>query len=84
MREKIKKKRKETNSYLQEDMTSSVFWDITPCSPLKVDRRLGETYLIHLQGYVPPKRRMTFRGLQGVISQKIVLFITTAVSTSNP
>jgi hypothetical protein len=36
---------------------SAIFWDITPCSPL---RNLG------------------------VISQKMVLFITTAVRTSNP
>jgi hypothetical protein len=35
-------------------------------------------------GDVPPKRRLTFNGLHGVISQKIVLFITTAVRTSNP
>jgi hypothetical protein len=34
--------------------------------------------------YVPPKRRLTFNGLHGVMSQKIVLFITTAVITSNP
>jgi hypothetical protein len=34
--------------------------------------------------YVPPKLRLTFNGLHGVISQKIVLFITTAVRTSNP
>jgi hypothetical protein len=33
---------------------------------------------------VPPKRRLTFSGLHGVIPQEIVLFITTAVSTSNP
>jgi hypothetical protein len=31
-----------------------------------------------------PKSRLTFTGLHGVISQKIVLFITTAVRTSNP
>jgi hypothetical protein len=30
------------------------------------------------------KRRLTFNGLHGVISQKIELFITTAVRTSNP
>jgi hypothetical protein len=29
---------------------SSIFWDITPCSPLKVKRRFGGTYRIHLQG----------------------------------
>jgi hypothetical protein len=33
--------------------------------------------------YVPPKRRLTLNGLHGVISQKMVLFITTAVRTSN-
>jgi hypothetical protein len=30
-----------------------------------------------------PKRRLTINGLHGVISQNIVLFITTAVRTSN-
>jgi hypothetical protein len=30
---------------------------------------------------VPPKRQFIFNGLHGVISQKIVLFITTAVNT---
>jgi hypothetical protein len=30
------------------------------------------------------KRRLTLNGLQGVISQKMVLFITAAVRTSNP
>jgi hypothetical protein len=34
--------------------------------------------------YVPPKCRLTVNGLHGVISQKIVLFITTAVRTSDP
>jgi hypothetical protein len=34
--------------------------------------------------YVPPKRRLTLNGLHGVISQKMVRFITTAVRTSNP
>jgi hypothetical protein len=31
-------------------MKNSVFWDITPCSPLKVKRRMGETCRLHLQG----------------------------------
>jgi hypothetical protein len=26
-----------------------ILWDITPCSPLKVNRRFGETYRLHLQ-----------------------------------
>jgi hypothetical protein len=33
--------------------------------------------------YDLPKRRLTFNGLHGFISQKIALFITTAVRTSN-
>jgi hypothetical protein len=31
-------------------MKSSIFWDITPCSPLKVNRRFGGIYCLHLQG----------------------------------
>jgi hypothetical protein len=31
-------------------MKSTIFWDITPCSPLNVDRRFGGTYRLHLQG----------------------------------
>jgi hypothetical protein len=31
-------------------MNSFVFWDIMPCSPLKVDRRFGATCRLHLQG----------------------------------
>jgi hypothetical protein len=41
-------------------LQGTIFWDITPCSPLNVNR------------------------LDGVISQKIVPFITTAVKSSNP
>jgi hypothetical protein len=29
---------------------STSFWDITPCSPLSVDRRFGGKYRLHLQG----------------------------------
>jgi hypothetical protein len=29
---------------------SAIFWDITPCSSLSVDRRFGGTYRLHLQG----------------------------------
>jgi hypothetical protein len=31
-------------------MKSIVFWDMTPCSPLSVNRRFGGTYRLHLQG----------------------------------
>jgi xanthosine utilization system XapX-like protein len=34
--------------------------------------------------YVPPKLRWNFNGLHGVVSQKVVRFITTAVRTSDP
>jgi hypothetical protein len=34
--------------------------------------------------YVPPRRRVQLNVLHGDISQKMVLFITTAVKTSNP
>jgi hypothetical protein len=29
---------------------STIFWDITPCSLLSVNRRFGGTYRLHLQG----------------------------------
>jgi hypothetical protein len=31
-------------------MKISIFWDITPCTPLKVNRRFGGTNCLHLQG----------------------------------
>jgi hypothetical protein len=31
-------------------LNSTTFWDISPCSPLSVNRRLVETYRLHLQG----------------------------------
>jgi hypothetical protein len=40
-------------------MKSTVFWYITPCSPLKVNRNFGGTYHHHLQG----------RRISGAISQ---------------
>jgi hypothetical protein len=90
-------------------MKTTIFWDITPYSPLKVNRRFGGIYRLHLQGrrisqarnqresrwkaeplrpwirrrYFPPKRRLPFNGLHGVISQKTALFIITSVRTSN-
>jgi hypothetical protein len=27
----------------------SVFWDITPCTPLKINRRFGEIFRLHFQ-----------------------------------
>jgi hypothetical protein len=57
---------------------------------LKVNPRFKGTCCLHLQGHgrwrqhVSPKRQLTFNGLHGIISQKIELFITTAVRTSSP
>jgi hypothetical protein len=31
-------------------MKSAIFWVITPCSPLKINRRFRGTYRLHLQG----------------------------------
>jgi hypothetical protein len=31
-------------------MKSSIFWDITQCSPLKDNRRFGSAYCLHLHG----------------------------------
>jgi hypothetical protein len=33
-------------------MKSTIFWDITPCSPLKVGWRFGATYRLHSQGRI--------------------------------
>jgi hypothetical protein len=35
---------------LQCPLKSSISWDITPCSPLKVNRRFGGTCRLHFQG----------------------------------
>jgi hypothetical protein len=33
--------------------------------------------------YIPPKHRLTFNGLHGVIFQKVVFFVTTSMRTSD-
>jgi hypothetical protein len=85
-------------------MKSSIFSDITPSSPLKVNWRFGGTGHLHLQGRrintwrmpssgmwrrlelvwtnVPPKRRFT-QDLHGATSQKTAFFIVNAVKTTN-
>jgi hypothetical protein len=87
-------------------LKSSVFWDILPHSPLKVNQHFGGTCCLHhklcllsascwilarltprpwrWRQYVPLKRQLTLNGLHGVVYQKMVLFITTAVWTSSP
>jgi hypothetical protein len=83
--------------YLRRDgdkrnMNVAIFWDIASCSAY-VSRRFGGTYDLRLQGgksaeqetsvqQEAPKRLFT-DGLYGAISQKMAIFITTAVITSN-
>jgi hypothetical protein len=62
-------------------MKSTMFRNITPCSPLEVNRRFGRTYRLHLQGRRISQARNqresrwhAFNGLHGVISQKMLLF----------
>jgi hypothetical protein len=38
-------------------MKSCIFWYITPCSPLKGNRRFGGTYRLHLQGRIISQAR---------------------------
>jgi hypothetical protein len=58
----------------RKKMARPNFWDMTPCSPVRCSRRVGGTYRLHLQGL-----RVQLYGLHGVISQKMILFKTTAV-----
>jgi hypothetical protein len=73
-------------------LKSSVFWDVSLCSPLKI-KQSKASYLFHagfLLGLffdpedIIPKLRLTFNGLHVSISKKIELFIATDVRTSNP
>jgi hypothetical protein len=63
-------------------MKNSAFWDITQCSPLKVDRRFGGTYCLHFEVWINEARRqqaepcrLIFNRLRDVISQKIELVL---------
>jgi hypothetical protein len=56
-------------------MKSTISWDITPCSPLSVNRRFGGTYRPHLQGRKNKfSKKPTWKQVS-VISQKTVLFV---------
>jgi hypothetical protein len=50
-------------------MKSSNFWDITPCSPLKVNRRFGGTCLLHVQG----QRIRQARSMKGIKQSSALL-----------
>jgi hypothetical protein len=59
---------------------SCIFWDVTPCSPLKLNRRFGGTCRLHLQGRRISQARNQreaggkLNGLHAVTSQKVELF----------
>jgi hypothetical protein len=63
-------------------MKSIAFWYMTPCSFLKFNRRFGGTYRLHL--LCRRIRRARYQRQSRWQAQKIALFITTAVRTSNP
>jgi hypothetical protein len=56
---------------------------MTPCSPLSFNRRFGGTYRLHLQGRRNRFSKPASKQVTSVISQKMILFITTAVKTSS-
>jgi hypothetical protein len=95
VRELFNAETERTNTYLTENnqivrfeiftaviMKNSVFWDITPCSPLKElcflrALRWFLSWRIHWpwtwRPHVHPKRRLTLNGLHGIIFQKTEL-----------
>jgi hypothetical protein len=58
-------------------MKSIIFWDITPCSPMKVNRRSGGTYRLHLQG-----RRISWAKTQQSLAPAFTLVSCSAYSSS--
>jgi hypothetical protein len=71
---------------------SSIFWDLNPCSLLKVNRCSGGPYRLHFQGWRVSQARnqheagsiLAWFTVQSWISQKTEVFITTAVRISKP
>jgi hypothetical protein len=60
-------------------LKSTTFWYIMQCSPLKVNRRFGGTYRLHLQDW-----RISRARNQRESRRQAELWRTTAVRTSNP
>jgi hypothetical protein len=68
-------------------LKSIIFWDMTPCSVLSCTQRSSETSTtIRFEEFedVSEEHRVQLNALHGIISQKMILFITTAVKTSDP
>jgi hypothetical protein len=72
-------------------MKSSIFWDITPCSPVKT-KDVSEKHTVSVASKAVKMEATCFfetsvvslAGLQSVISQNIELFIVSVKRTSNP
>jgi hypothetical protein len=69
------------SSYVSEEHNASISF-VAAC--LMLVRCLAYSSAMKREGYVPPKRLLTFIGLYGAISQKRQLFITTIVMPPNP
>jgi hypothetical protein len=53
-------------------MKNAVFWDMTPRSPLKVNRRFGGKYRLHLHdGIISPERNQSEENLQAELRNDI-------------
>jgi hypothetical protein len=74
---------------------SFVFWDIQPCTPVKVNQCFEGIYCLHLQGSILSRARkqyetdskqnkFPFGRLHFVMFHKTEIFITTEMRTSNP
>jgi hypothetical protein len=73
-------------------MKNSIFWDTTPCSPLKVNRHFGGTCGLHVLGRrinharkmnkAGSKQKLIFNGLRGVTSQKPSIVLLFAVTNN--
>jgi hypothetical protein len=79
--------------FLRRTVENSICWDITYYSPLKFNRFFGAlpvTFFVVFPclaytstiNIVPPKSRLTFNRLHGVISQIIELYTSSAVTIS--
>jgi hypothetical protein len=49
------------SSFYHRILRSSVFWNIKPCSSVRVNRRLGGTYRLHFQGQETSKKQAIVR-----------------------
>jgi hypothetical protein len=61
-------------------MSSSIYWDIWPCSPLKVNLRFEGTYRLHLQGV---KVRQARSHYSFMLNYYLIYFLTLKTDAIN-